>query len=334
MTGLGRAAREVAPVFRDGFPMTYLRTFGPRADPVTALGWGLLALSLAVVAIIAVLVLTGALRRGRPAPPRIGDLPASRGGDGLAWIRIGLALTIVALLGTVVWTVAVMAAVGSPPGKPAVTLEVTGHQWWWEVAYDPNGTDGHFVTANEIHIPVGQPVLVRLKSADVIHSFWIPALTGKTDTIPGRANISWLQADRPGIYRGQCTEYCGMQHAHMALYVIAEPPAAFEAWRRAQAAAAQAPGPGLEADGEAVFVRRCGACHTVRGAPAGGIVGPDLTHLMSRRTLAAGALPNTIAALSGWIENPQALKPGARMPPTYVPPAELTALRAYLETLR
>jgi len=322
-----------AASFTPASPMGFWLTYGPRADPVTALNWGLTALSVAVVVIVTALVLAGVvLRRQRPAGA-MSDLPVSRSAGGLRWIYIGVALTLVCLVGSLAWTVAVLAAVNSPGGKPALTLEVTGHQWWWEVTYD-GGPGGTFTTANEIHIPAGQPVLVKLKGADVIHSFWVPSLTGKTDTIPGRTNVTWLQADRPGVYRGQCTEYCGEQHAHMALYVQADSPAEFAAWRNGQLQAAALPATPQAGAGQQVFVARCGACHTVRGTEAGGVVGPDLTHLMSRGTIAAGTLPNTVATLSGWIENPQALKPGARMPPTDVPPPQLAQLRAYLETLK
>jgi cytochrome c oxidase subunit 2 len=249
---------------------------------------------------------------------------------GLRWIGIGLALTILALIAALARTVAVMAAIGAPAGQPALTLEITGHQWWWEVRYLGPTPDQTFVTANEIHIPTGRPVLVKLNGADVIHSFWIPALAGKTDTIPGRTNLTWMQADRAGLYRGQCTEYCGVQHAHMAAFVTADPPAAFEAWRANQLRAA-AP---ADSEGETLFVQRCGACHTVRGTDAGGVAGPDLTHLMSRQTLAAGTVPNTRSGLSGWIANPQALKPGARMPAADLSGPELGRVAAYLETLK
>jgi cytochrome c oxidase subunit 2 len=313
--------------------MGYLETFGPRADPVTALGWGLLGLSCAVVIIVTLLVLFGVLaRRQRGARP--GEMDVQRGAGGLRWIYVGLSLTVVTLVASLIWTIGVVAAVGTPRSRPAVTLQVTGHQWWWEVAYQPDKPARAFVTANEIHIPVGVPVEVRLTGADVIHSFWVPALTGKTDTIPGRTNVSWLQADRPGLYRGQCAEYCGMQHAHMALYVVAEPQAQFDAWLVAQRAASSTPVAVEPVAGAQIFLSRCGACHTVRGTDAGGVVGPDLTHLMSRRTIAAGTLPNNPLTLSGWVANPQALKPGARMPPTYLSGPQLAALRAYLETLR
>ena len=313
--------------------MGYLRTFGPRADPITQLTWGFIALSLAVVAIVTLLVVVGVVVRRQPPIPVGQTAAVTRGGGGLGWISFGVGLTLVALVGSLAWTVAVMAQVGSPPTAPAVTLEITGHQWWWEARYvgaDPSQT---FVTANEIHIPVGRPVLVKLKGADVIHSFWIPALAGKTDTIPGRTNLTWLQADRPGTYRGQCTEYCGLQHAHMAAFVIAETPEAFEAWRQGQLRPAPPAAPAA-VSGEALFVARCGTCHRVRGTGAGGRLGPDLTHLMSRATLAAGVVPNTPAGLAGWIANPQALKPGARMPASGLDGVELGQVTAYLGGLK
>lgn len=324
----------MSATFTPRWPLGYLETFGPRADPVTALGWGLLALSCAVVVIVGVLVLWGVLAKRQRASIAPRDLPVARGEGGLRWIYVGLALTLVALIASLVWTVAVTAAVNLPAQKPALTLEVVGHQWWWEAIYDPDQPGRTFVTANEIHIPVGRPVQVKLTGADVIHSFWIPALTGKTDTIPGRTNLAWLQADRPGIYRGQCTEYCGKQHAHMAMFVVADPPAAFEAWRAGQLRPATDPQGADAARGAGVFQARCSACHTVRGTPAGGVVGPDLTHLMSRSTIAAGTLPNNPSTLSGWVANPQSLKPGAAMPATWLTGPELSDLRAYLETLR
>lgn len=321
-----------AAQFTADWPMGYLTTHGQHADPVTALTWGLLSISIAVVMIVTVLVCLGVIlrRQGKLANGAWPDV--RRGGSGLGWIYIGLILTVVTLLVSLVWTVAVVAKVNSPATKPALTIEVTGHQWWWEVRYDSDQPSQTFTTANEIHIPVGPPVLVKLTSADVIHSFWAPALTGKTDTIPGRVNITWLQTDRPGVYRGQCTEYCGAEHAKMALYVIAEAPAAFEAWRQNQIRVqTEAP---RAMPGQGVFLARCGACHTVRGTPAGGLVGPDLTHLMSRQTIASGIMPNTVSSLSGWVSDPQSIKPGAKMPATNLSGPDLRAVVAYLETLK
>ena len=291
------------------WPMGYLKTYGPRADPATSLLWGLIILSLAVVGIITVLAVVGVIvRRQRGAIDDIAALPVERGAAGLVWFYIGVPLTVVALIGALAWTVTVLAAVDSPTVAPRLTIEVTGHQWWWEARYLGHDPGEIFTTANEIHIPTGEPVLIRLISADVIHSFWIPALSGKTDTIPGQTNIAWLQTDQPGDYLGQCAEYCGLQHAHMAIRVMAQAPADFEAWRLGQIQPAS--------------------------SPAGGIVGPDLTHLMSRQTLAAGAVPNDKSGLSGWIANPQALKPGAEMPATFLSGQQLSATVAYLETLK
>ena len=335
MTGLAAVPALGGGLFTPPWPMSYLKTFGPRADPVTSLGWGLLILSCSVIVIVTVLVPLGiVLRRERRRGRQASAIPVTRGPGGLRWIYIGLSLTLVALVGSLVWTVEVVAEVNSPPAKPAVVIEVTGHQWWWEATYDPDNPARTFATANELHVPVGRPVLIRLVGADVIHSFWIPALTGKTDAIPGRTNVTWLQADRAGIYRGQCTEYCGLQHAGMALYVIADPPERFNRWRQEQLQPAPAAATPSAAQGAQVFAGRCAACHTIRGSDAGGLVGPDLTHLMSRRTIAAGVVANSPAALSGWVANPQALKPGTLMPPTYLSGPQLAALRSYLETLR
>jgi len=339
------AVAQAAPERTLVWPMSYLRTYGPRADPATGLMWGLIILSLAVITIITVLVLLGILvRHGRGHVDAMADLPAQRGSDGLAWFYVGMPMTVVALVAALIWTVAVLAAVDSPASRPRLTIEVTGHQWWWEVRYLAPDPSQAFVTANEIHIPTGEPVLVKLIGADVIHSFWIPALTGKTDTIPGQTNVAWLQTDRPGVYEGQCAEYCGLQHAHMGLDVVAEPPAAFEAWRRGQLRPAPIPSDALALAGREVFLAHCGSCHTVQGVDtradaararaAGGALGPDLTHLMARSSLAARTVTNSVGGLSGWIANPQALKPGAKMPATFLSGPQLSATVAYLETLK
>lgn len=312
-------------------PLQYLVTAGPHADPATALTWGLIALSLGVTAIFTVAVIAAiAVRRVRGAST---DTAPSSGTSGMWWIYAGIPLTVAALIVALVWTMQVMAAIDAPAGPPRVAIEVTGRQWWWEVHYPAAAGAAAVVTANEIHIPAGQPVLVRLGSDDVIHSFWVPALAGKTDTIPGRVNLTWLQADRPGTYRGQCTEFCGMQHAHMAFAVVADPPAAFARWRATQALPAAMPA-GEAAVGQHVFMGHCAGCHAVVGSAAHGQKGPDLTHLMSRTTIAAGLLDNNVNTLSGWISDPQALKPGARMPPTWLSGPQLHAVVAYLGTLQ
>jgi cytochrome c oxidase subunit 2 len=230
--------------------------------------------------------------------------------------------------------VVTLAAVSQPPAKPAFTIEVTGHQWWWQVRYLSDEPARIFTTANEIHVPVGKPVAVKLASSDVIHSFWVPALTGKTDLIPGQTNVTWIEAKEPGVYRGQCTEYCGVQHAHMGLLVVASPPREFDAWWDGQLAGAASALTETTEHGEAAFVGRCGICHTVRGTPAGGIVGPDLSHFMTRTTIAAGTLPNNTGDLAGWIADPQHIKPGSRMPQPEVTPGELQQIVSYLHTLK
>ncbi|MGH7025695.1 MAG: cytochrome c oxidase subunit II [Caulobacteraceae bacterium] len=319
-----------AQPFSPAWPMGYMQTFGPRADPATALTWGVTLISLAVIAIITLLVVWGVVARRA----RGGELPPVTKREAGHWIWIGLIPTTITLAVSLVWTVAVLAKINSPASKPAFTLEITGHQWWWGVRYVFDQPGETFSTANEIHIPVGRPVLVKAMSADVIHSFWVPALTGKTDTIPGRANIAWLEADRAGIYRGQCTEYCGEEHAGMAVYVVAEPQAAFDAWRQAQQAPASAPASPQAASGQAIFQAHCAACHEVRGTDAGGVLGPDLTHVASRATIASGMLPNTRATLAGWISNPAALKPGVLMPATELSGPDLNAVTAYVESLK
>lgn len=315
-------------------PLGYLEGYGSRAVPVTALTWGLLWISIAVVVIVTVLVLVGVIVRRKPGAASAALEPARRRGEGLKWIYYGVGLSSLVLFGSLVWTVEVLAKVNSPGSDTVLTVEVTGRQWWWQVRYLDDDPQKVFVTANEIHIPVGRPVRVKLVGADVIHSFWVPKLSGKTDAIPGQTNQTWLEADRPGRYRGQCTEYCGQQHAHMGFEVVAEDAQSFDGWLAHQRSApASAATPEL-AQQQQLFEYRCGACHAVRGTGAGGSVAPDLTHLMSRAMLAAGTLDNTPANLSGWVLNPQAIKPGTRMPNLDLSGPELGDIRAYLETLQ
>jgi cytochrome c oxidase subunit 2 len=312
--------------------MSYWRTFGPSGDAGTTLGWGLGIVSIVVTVLVAASLLIGVLRRRRKdGDPR--SLAVRTDSGGMAWIYTGLGLTVAVLIVFAVWTMFTIAAVAMP-AKTTMTLQVTASQWWWSVRYDSPQPSQIFSVANEIHIPVGQPIRVELSSPDVIHSFWIPQLGGKMDVIPGQANVTWLQADKPGVYRGQCGEFCGAQHAHMAMLVVADAPQAFAAWKADQLRAAVPPTTPEGQSGRSAFVAHCAACHAVRGADAGGILGPDLTHLMSRRTIAAGLLPNTPGNLSAWIADAQALKPGTRMPSMVLPAPELTAIVAYLETLQ
>lgn len=318
-------------------PLSYLTSFGARADPIIALTWGLIAISVVVILMTIVLLLGGAFRGRRlPSDTLPGEALVERASGGILWIVIGVAGSTAALLAAMVWTVATLAAVGSPPPDDgnAVNIRVIGHQWWWEVQYVASEPARSFTTANEIHVPVGRIVKVKLDTADVIHSFWVPALTGKTDLIPGQTNNTWFEASRPGVYRGQCTEYCGRQHAHMALEVVAQSSGEFNAWWDRQLEEAPEPTSQSAALDQQRFMLKCAVCHSVRGTPAGGRMGPDLSHLMTRRTVAAATLPNTVGSLTSWIADPQHAKPGNLMPQLDMSGTDVTRIRRFLETLK
>jgi cytochrome c oxidase subunit 2 len=263
-----------------------------------------------------------------------------------AWvIGGGIVFPVVVLAVLLVHALRVGHALSAPPARPA-DIEITGKMWWWDVRYafaaelsaasrqPPESKT--VVLANEIYIPVGRPVEIALKSDNVIHSFWVPALAGKVDMIPGRTTRIVVQAREPGVYRGQCAEYCGIQHSWMAFYVVAVPGEEYERWLANQAAPAKEPEqPFLRQGRDAFLSGGCGACHTVRGTPAAGTLGPDLTHLGSRRSIAAGRLDNHAGTLAGWIADPQSIKPGNLMPPTTVYTGEeLRAVAAWLESLK
>ena len=219
--------------------------------------------------------------------------------------------------------------------KQGVAIELTGHQWWWEARYMNVDASSIFTTANELHIPVGVPVSFSLKASDVIHSFWVPNLSGKKDLIPGKIATIWLQADQPGVYRGQCAEYCGLQHAHMALWIIAEPRDQYEAWLNAQLQTAPQPANDSQKRGRQIFLSStCVMCHAVGGTIAGSNFGPNLTHVAGRTTIAAGTLENNREHLSQWISNSQLIKPGNKMPAQNLSSDDLNALLDYVESLR
>jgi cytochrome c oxidase subunit 2 len=256
--------------------------------------------------------------------------------DALRWVfGGGLIFPAVVLVGLFVYVMVVLAEVDRPAPPDSLTIDVVGWQFWWEANYY-DGAGTHLLeTANEIHIPVGTPVRVRLRSADVIHSFWIPRLAGKLDMIPGRTNEFSIQADSPGTYRGQCAEYCGLQHAKMSMLVRAQPRAEFDRWVAEQATDARAPSDTLASRGREVFLTSaCAACHAVRGTSAQGNIGPDLTHVASRTSLASLAIPNTRGHMGGWIANPQAIKPGANMPAVPLSRDDYQAVLEYMMSLR
>jgi cytochrome c oxidase subunit 2 len=221
------------------------------------------------------------------------------------------------------------------PNTRVVPIQVIGHQYWWEIWYPDSVSHNTVVTANEMHVPVGRPVVLTLQSRDVIHSFWVPRLAGKKDLLPGYTRSLWFRADTPGVYGGQCAEFCGYEHAKMGMLVIAEPQAKYDAWIAAQQSAASVPRDSVAQRGKIVFEgSTCVMCHAISGTVAGATTGPDLTHLASRRTIAAATIANTEANLYAWISDPQRIKPGTLMPATKLDPRDLQALVAYLRQLR
>jgi len=324
------ALLQAMPPFRTP---DYMHPSGAPANSEATLGWWLTFIAcLVVVAVTFTLLL--ALWRHRNERDESHETKRRKPVAAVAWIYVGVAITVVILLGTFFGTMVTLAHASRAPTHAPLTLDVTGHQWWWEVRYSDSIPSDGFVTANEIHIPVGVPVKLRLHGADVIHSFWIPELAGKTDVIPGQVNEAWLEATKPGEYHGQCAEYCGMEHAKMAAIVFADEPTAYEAWAVQQRRSAAMPTDSLGKTGEWVFVRSCGACHAVRGTDAEGRVGPDLTHLASRTTLGAGVMPNGEGPLMGWIADPQVAKPGALMPKIGLDGKDTYAVATYLRTLK
>jgi cytochrome c oxidase subunit II len=250
-------------------------------------------------------------------------------------VAVASGATVATLVGVLLMSFGSGRRLTATPPPDALQVRVTGRQWWWEVVYRDSVPSRWATSANEIHVPVGRPVVFELRGGDVIHSFWVPNLGVKRDMIPGQPTSVWFRADTPGVYRGQCAEFCGYQHAKMAFIVVAEPPEQFAAWLERQRDTARTPGDSLGRRGQEVFLASsCVMCHAVGGTPAGSRVGPDLTHLASRRTLAAGTLPNTRGHLAGWVVDPQQIKPGVRMPPNAIEPNDLQALLAYLESLR
>jgi cytochrome c oxidase subunit 2 len=244
-------------------------------------------------------------------------------------------LSTAGLLFLIVASLATDRALAGLSEENALRIEVTGHQWWWEARYQDEQPARRFTVANELHIPVGRPVVLTLKADDVIHSLWVPNLGGKKDLIPGREAKLTLRADKPGAYRGQCAEFCGAQHAKMAFQVFAEAAEEYEAWAQQQRRPAPEPADELQKRGRDLFVQgTCAMCHAVQGTRANGQRAPDLTHLASRTTLAAGAVPNTRGHLAGWIIDPQSVKPGVYMPSHALAPEDLQALLAFLGSLK
>ena len=310
-----------------------LEPHGPQATYLYVLFWIFVAVCAAVWVLMMLVLLVG-LRRRRAAPvPPIASEPRSEHRAGV-FVGSAVAATVV-VIGALTLLSAVVTHVVSADARDPVRIQIRGHMWWWEITYQDSAPDRSFLTANELHVPVNRPVQLELSADDVIHSFWVPNLAGKMDLIPGRENQLTFTADREGRYRGQCAQFCGLEHAHMALFVVAEDAASFERWRAAQIAPAAPAATPEQARGRDVFAaKQCAACHTVRGTPAGGSVGPDLTHVGGREWIAAGLLPTTRGSLAAWIADPQGVKPGNNMPMVPLSADELNSVAAYLAALR
>jgi cytochrome c oxidase subunit 2 len=298
---------------------------GANAEAIAHLSWTMIlggGLIFLVVMMLITFALWGGVRR---------KLMCSK------WFVIGggLVFPVMVMSALLSYGLSLMGTVGGKD-HTAMGIDVTGHQFWWRVRYSSLSGSKEFETANEIRIPVGQKVAFHLRTADVIHSFWIPQLSGKLDMIPGKTNRLVLEASRPGVYRGQCAEFCGASHAWMALEVIALPADQFDSWKAEQSRDAIAPSDPVHRRGQTVFLTSgCGACHTVRGTAARGSIGPDLTHVGGRGSIAAATLPTHAETLARWVVANQSLKPGNRMPNFEIfTSEELRELAAYLKSLR
>jgi cytochrome c oxidase subunit 2 len=285
-----------------------------------------------IVFVLIFVIVTGAIIyailrfRARVDEPDPQQIPGNR--------KVEIAWTIIPFLTVVFLLVMTLSAMNraDPLSAPPPDLVVTGHQFWWQFDYPGSGV----ITANEIHIPAGKPLSVRLESKDVLHEFWVPKLTRKMSNVPGQPNHIWLEADKPGTYIGQCSEFCGTQHAWMRILVVAEEPSKFEEWERAQLQPSQSPANDTVSKGLALFkTSTCINCHAIRGVAGADLrVAPDLTHVGSRRQLASGVIDNTPANMRLWLKSPQHVKPGALMPDFTFTDEQLDQLSAYLSSLR
>jgi cytochrome c oxidase subunit II len=297
---------------------------------VSGLWWAMMAAAWVVLAGAVAFLVLAWVRRRRTGLPFFGEREEI---NARAVVLFGILIPIVSVAILFVFAnFEVSKATEAPAaGSTAMTVDVVGHQWFWEFRYPGSRA----VTANELHIPVGTRVNVVVRTADVIHSFWVPELNRKIDTIPGHPNRILLAADEPGTYRGQCAEFCGLQHAHMAFSVTAQSRADYDAWLAAQAAPAAKPATAAARTGEQVFMANaCASCHTIRGTPARGLIGPDLTHVASRATLAGLTIPDDAEHLLAWISDPQSIKPGVKMPGLDLSGADFRAVASYVGGLR
>jgi cytochrome c oxidase subunit 2 len=316
-----------------------LEPAGAQAAHIAHLWWWMLwvfsAILLLVIAALLIALFRARVRDTATVPLPQVILPAARERRITTIVSLCVGMTVIVLFVFLVANVVTGHRLALLASDNALTIRLTGYRWWWKVQYPDATAAREVTTANEIHIPVGRPVLINTYSQDVIHSFWVPPLNGKRDLIPGKPSALWLQADQPGRFEGQCAEFCGLQHAHMRLLVIAEPEEQFEKWLEAQRQPAGAPAGALAERGLRVFeTGPCALCHSIRGTQASGQVAPDLTHFASRATIAAGTLPNSPGHLAAWIVDPQHIKPGNAMPANSLSPEDLHGLLAYLGGLQ
>ncbi|HEY4305405.1 MAG TPA: cytochrome c oxidase subunit II [Gemmatimonadaceae bacterium] len=307
----------------------------PEARAIASLWWWMLGAGAVVwFTVVAAMVYAIRARRGRLEADALNHITPVEHRRVERAVGAAVFITVLILTAFLVYDFGAGRALAQHPNV-ALTIEVTGHQWWWEVQYEDPSPSRRVATANEIHVPIGVPVQFKLRAADVIHSFWAPSLNGKRDLIPGYTTTLWFRADSAGVYRGQCAEFCGLQHAQMAFYIVADSPLQFAAWLAAASAPHLQPTDAKLLYGQRVFMSSgCPLCHSIAGTDARGSVGPGLSHFKSRSAIASGSLSNTRANLTRWIQNPSAIKPGVRMPAMPFKPAELDALVSYLETLK
>jgi cytochrome c oxidase subunit II len=321
------SAAGVVAVAGCGGDQSVLDPGGDQASEIATVWWIMLILSALIFGVVLALVLIAVLRKrgAKPTEDR-------SGGGGTRLVLVG-GLVVPGVVLTVLF-VLILASLGNEQdvsARETLAIDVTGRQWFWDVRYPSHGVK----TANEIHVPTGRPVKLRVTTNDVIHSLWVPSLARKIDMIPGQANSLVFEVDEPGVYPGQCAEFCGLQHARMGFLVVAQDPPEFERWLEAQRRPAPEPDVALSREGQQIFLgSACSYCHRVAGTNASGELGPDLTHLASRRTLGARTIPNDRGRLAGWVLDPQHFKPGNKMPGTDLDGRELQALLEYLESLR
>ena len=312
---------------------------GPQAENLSRLWW-LMFIVCTIVFVLVMIALLLALRKRNPEPLAKAT-PVLEPPQDQERRKRNVVLSAVTITVIILWVFLIASysagrsMTAELANKNGLSIEVTGHQWWWEVRYQDVDASNIFTTANEIHIPVGVPVTFSLRATDVIHSFWVPNLSGKKDLIPGKINTIWLQADKPGVYRGQCAEYCGLQHAKMALWIVAEPQEQFNAWRQNETQTSVPPANDSQKRGQQVFLSTtCVMCHAINGTPAGSNIGPNLTHIASRNMIAAATMTNTREHLAQWIKDSQQVKPGNKMPQHNFAEQDLQSLLDYLQNLK